>query len=119
MMSKFCLDNIGFENCLHIKGDILVTFDNDSIYSDFNKHYHHGPGGKTVTFTMNAPIKTAGATFDNDSIYSDFNKHYHHGPGGKTVTFTMNAPIKTAGAETFTAQTAGTEMNYLLRQHLE
>ena len=81
-MSKFCLDNIGFENCLHIKGDILVTFDNDSIYSDFNKHYHHGPGGKTVTFTMNAPIKTA-------------------------------------GAETFTAQTAVTEMNYLLRQHLE
>ena len=57
MIPKFCLDNIGFENCLHIKGDILVTFDNDSIYSDFNKHYHHGPGGKTVTFTMNAPIK--------------------------------------------------------------
>ena len=82
MMSKFCLDNIGFENCLHIKGEVLVTFDNDSIYSDFNEHYHRGLSGKTVTFTMNAPIKTT-------------------------------------GAETLTAQTAGTEMNYLLRQQLK
>lgn len=37
---KFCEDNLEYSKCLHIRGDILVIYDDNSLSAEFDKHLH-------------------------------------------------------------------------------
>ena len=37
---KFCEDNLEYSKCLHIRGDVLVIYDDNSLSAEFDKHLH-------------------------------------------------------------------------------
>ena len=37
---KFCEDNLEYSKCLHIRGDVLVIYDDNSLAAEFDKHLH-------------------------------------------------------------------------------
>lgn len=37
---QFCQENLEYSKCLHIKGDVLVIFDDDTLSAEFDKHIH-------------------------------------------------------------------------------
>lgn len=39
---KFCEENLQYSKCLHLKGEVLVIYDDDSLAAEFDKHLHAG-----------------------------------------------------------------------------